>query len=191
MNTDLETGDTGAVLGNTAKVEFAAFGNRSTEGKVDTGATTSSLHATNITINRERQSVTFRCEVLSDNLVTLPLEGVQEVHSADHGGENRPVVKLDVSIDGTPIKAVLFNLNDRSNMDTKLLIGQNILKAGNFTIDPNKDEARAPTMSEEMPGMQRNETAILQAIEVLAENNVSLSDMLRYMQTVAVNRIQE
>lgn len=188
---EIETGDTGSVLGNTVKVEFASFGNRSTEGKVDTGATTSSLHATRITYNRERQAVTFLSDALSENLVTLPCSGVQEVHSADHGGSDRPVVQLDVTIDGTPLKGASFNLNDRSNMDTKILIGQNILKAGNFTIDPNKDDARAPEAVQQVQDVQRNEAAILQAVQVLAENNVSLADLLMYMQTVAVNRIKE
>jgi hypothetical protein len=190
MNTgEIESGDTGSVLGNTVKVEFASFGNRSTEGKVDTGATTSSLHADKITINRERQTVTFHSEALSDNLVTLPMHGVQEVHSADHGGDHRPIIQLDVTIDGTPIKSATFNLNDRSNMDTKILIGQNILKAGNFKIDPNRDEPRTPEAAQHAPGL-RNEAAILQALEVLAENNLTLKDLLVYLQTAAVNRIE-
>lgn len=189
--TELESGDTGSVLGNTAKVEFAAFGNRSSEGKVDTGATTSSLHANKITYNRERQTVTFHSEALSDNLVTLPCSGVQEVHSADAGGSDRPVVQLDVTIDGTPMKGVSFNLNDRSNMDTKILIGQNILKAGNFTIDPNKNETRAPETAQTVQQLPRNEAAILQAMEVLAENQVTVAELLTYLQTAAVNRIKE
>lgn len=177
----IESGDTGAVLGNTATVCFTSFGNRTVEGKVDTGATTSSLHAEKITVNEQRQTVTFYSDAISPNMITLPIKGVQEVHSADHGGAHRPTVELDVSIDSTPITGALFNLNDRSNMDAKVLIGQNILKSGNFTIDPNKGA--------ESQQAQRNEAEIIEALQVLAESNITLSQLLQYLRTAAVNRI--
>jgi hypothetical protein len=192
---NLETGDTGKVLGNTAKVEFSSFGNRAVEGKVDTGATTSSLHATNINVNQQRGQVSFSSEAIGDNVVTLDLKGVQEVHSADGGGQPRPIVEIDVTVDGTPIRGAQFNLNDRSNMDSMVLIGQNILKAGHFTIDPNKggdEEGTAPDdQTAAMPNGVKNESQIMQAIEVLVENNVSLGDILVYLQTAAINRIKE
>lgn len=186
---ELETGETGQVLGNTAKLEFAAFGMRAAEGKVDTGATTSSLHAVNISIDKNRNTVSFVSDVISNNQVTLELAGVQEVHSADGGGQPRPIVNLDVTVDGTPIKRAAFNLNDRSNMDTKILIGQNILKAGRFVIDPSKDEEQAP-VPDSVP-QHRNESEILKAIEVLAENNVTVGELIKYMRTVAVNQIKD
>lgn len=181
---DIESGDAGNVLGNTVQVGFVSFGNRTVEGKVDTGATTSSLHATNIKVNG--QQVSFLSEALSNNVVTLDLDGVQEVHSADHGGEKRPIVKLDITIDGKPINGASFNLNDRSNMDTQILIGQNVLTAGKFVIDPSKDQEQAPPQSS-----VRNESEVLQAIEVLIENNVTLADLFKYLHTAAVNRIKE
>lgn len=196
----LETGDTSNTIGNTVKVEFVTFGNRSVEGKVDTGATTSSLHATKINVNQQQGKVSFHAPALSDNIVTLDLAGVQEVHSADNGGDPRPMVSLDVVIDGKPINGATFNLNDRSNMDTEILIGQNILKAGQFVIDPNKDapeadhdpsDAAHQATAEPMGQLPRNEAAILAAVEVLAENDVSIGDLLKYMQTVAVNRIKQ
>lgn len=190
MNTnEIESGDTGSVLGNTVTVEFVAFGNRAAEGKVDTGATTSSLHATKIAVNEQRNTVTFHSPALSDNMVTLDLKGVQEVHSADAGGQPRPVVSLDVVIDGKQINDASFNLNDRGNMDTEILIGQNILKAGQFVIDPNKDGEQTTT-TEPDTVVPRNEEAIVQALEVLAENNVTVADLLKYLQTAAVNRIK-
>lgn len=193
MHTDeLETGETGSTLGNTVKVEFVAFGNRACEGKVDTGATTSSLHATDIKIDQQSQQVSFVSDAISDNRVTLDLKGVQEVHSADAGGQHRPIVELDVTIDGHPLKGAAFNLNDRSNMDSRLLIGQNILKAGHFIIDPRKDGEKLPLSTDSLPGVKaRNEAQVLKALEALAENNVSVNDLITYLQTAAVNRIKE
>lgn len=187
--TPLEDGETGSTLGMTAMVRFATFGNREIQGKVDTGATTSSLHASNIQVNKERNTVTFHCSELSNNLITLELDGAQEVHSADAGGQTRPVVTLDVEIDGTPVKGASFNLNDRSQMDIPVLIGQNILKAGNFTIDPKKDGVAEVPDHEDT--MLTREAAILKAVEVLAENDVTLNELISYLQTSAINRIKE
>lgn len=177
-------------LGMTATVRFAAFGNREIQGKVDTGATTSSLHASDIQVNKERNSVTFRCSELSSNLITLELDGAQEVHSADGGGQTRPVVTLDVEINGTPVKGASFNLNDRSQMDIPVLIGQNILKAGSFMIDPKKDGV-AEVPDHEDTIQSTREAAILKAVEVLAENDVTLNELITYLQTSAINRIKE
>lgn len=178
---------TSDVIGSNVSVEFPSFGGRAVSGKVDTGATTSSLHAAKISVNQERGTVTFHSDMLSSNMVTLELQGVQEVHSADAGGVPRPIVVLDVVIDGKPITGATFNLNDRSNMDTKILIGQNILKAAGFVIDVNKDSA--PT--EKLAAPPANEAEVLRAIEVLVENNVSLADIVTYLRTAAVNRISE
>lgn len=185
---DIETSDAGTVLGNTAQVQFVSLGNRTVEGKVDTGATTSSLHATNISVNEQQRKVSFRSEELSENLITLDLAGVQEVHSADGGGKSRPIVEMDVTINGTSLRSVSFNLNDRSNMDAMVLIGQNILQAGKFTIDPSKGTEQtqdAPT------NYAPNESAILNAIEALVENGVTLADIVKYLHTAAVNRIKD
>lgn len=186
----LEDGGRGSILGNTAQVTFAQFGDRSIEGKVDTGATTSSLHAERMTINQQQGTVTFFCKALSNNMITLELDGAQEVHSADAGGNTRPVVKLDVSIDGTPIQGAQFNLNDRGEMDSEILIGQNILKAGKFMIDPTKEESPQANTQMSPEDIQR-ETQVLAAIEVLAEHDISLRDIITYLQTVAVNKIKD
>lgn len=172
-------------LGMTARVRFATFGNREVQGKVDTGATTSSLHATNIKVDQQRNSVTFQCSHLSDNVITLDLDGAQEVHSADAGGQTRPIVTLDVEIEGVPIKGASFNLNDRSHMDIPVLIGQNILKSGNFMIDPQQDgSADVPEHAETI--QPTRESQIKDAIKVLSENDVSLSEIISYLQSAAI-----
>lgn len=187
--TALEDGETGSTLGMTVMVRFAAFGNRELQGKVDTGATTSSLHASDIQVNKERNTVTFLCSELSDNLITLDLDGAQEVHSADAGGQTRPVVTLDVEIDGTPVKGASFNLNDRSQMDIPVLIGQNVLKAGNFMIDPKKDGV-AEVPDHEDTIQSTREAAILKAVEVLEEHGVTLGELIIYLKPSSI-RIKE
>lgn len=196
-------------LGNQTAVAFPMF-NKEVEGKVDTGATTSSLHATDIRINNGR--VSFKSEQLSPNIITLPVEGTQEVHSADFGGDKRPIVRMDVEIDGVPLKGVMFNLNDRSDMDSKLLIGQDVLKAGNFQVDVNKNQ-EAPA-SEALPDNQEHgniepthrrmggadvpesvrefhNKQLYEAVQLLVDNEITLADLVKYLRTEAVNRIKE
>lgn len=183
------TDQTSNVVGNTVKVGFTAF-NRVVEGKVDTGATTSSLHATNIRTNGNQ--VSFHSPELSGNVITLPLQGTQEVHSADAGGVKRPMVALDVTINGQHVKGASFNLNDRSQMDSKILIGQNILQAAKVVIDPSQGKQDTPHVEPAaVPSVSPNEAAVLQAVEVLVENNVSLADLVKYLRTAAVNRIKD
>lgn len=126
------------VIGNEVDITFVSLGNRKLLGKVDTGATTSSLHATNIRVSGNR--VSFVCPDISQNSITMELAGSQEVHSADGGGQARPIVKFDIQLNGQAMSGVSFNLNDRSNMDDPVLIGQNVLQAGGFVIDVNKDQ---------------------------------------------------
>lgn len=185
----------GPTLGLNAQLVFGAFGNKSVDGKVDTGATVSSLHAVEIKMDKGRNVVSFVCPPLSDKVITLQLDGSQEVHSADAGGVTRPVVTLDVEIDGTLIKGATFNLNDRSGMDSAVLIGQNILKAGNFQIDSSA-EGGVKQMSDTQPSSDESsdsvrEQLIIQAIETLVENNVSLPEIVVYLRTVAVNTLKD
>ena len=134
--------------------------------------------------------MSFTCPELSNSVVTMQLDGSQEVVSADAGGKTRPIVKFDVEIDGTPIKGASFNLNDRSEMDSSILIGQNILKVGNFIIDVNKDAAPERVEQIQKPSINRDEK-VLEALQVLADSDVSLNEIIIYLRTAAVNSIKE
>lgn len=87
--------------------------------RIDTGATSSSID-----------------NKLANELGLVPITKSKIVKSA-YGVKRRPVVKAKVKMDGFTIEEE-FTLADRSHMTYKLLIGQNILKKGDFLIDPNK-----------------------------------------------------
>jgi hypothetical protein len=87
--------------------------------RIDTGATSSSIDIS-----------------LAGKLELGPVIQSKLVKSAS-GVKKRPVVKGKVKINGLTIEEE-FNLADRSHMTYNVLIGQNILKKGNFLIDPNK-----------------------------------------------------
>lgn len=169
------------IIGNEVMVNFPQF-NKDINSKVDTGATTSSLHANEIQINKEQNSVTFNCSILSDNSITMDLEGIQEVTSSDAGGQDRPIVKFDININGIDLHDITFNLNDRSEMDSPILIGQNILQQGHFLIDVQKD-TEEEKVSESVFDNKPNKTAILNAIDILKENHVTIFDLVEFLRT--------
>lgn len=184
---DSEQENNKKVIGNNAVVTFANLGNKSIEGKVDTGATTSSLHAEQIKVNGN--SVSFICPDMSNKVITMDLDGAQEVVSADAGGTTRPMVKFDIEIDGTPLRGVSFNLNDRSEMDSPILIGQNILTAGNFVVDVNKNSPE----TEETPEIAspNRDSEVLEAVRILVNHDVTFSELMEYFKTETLNKLTD
>jgi hypothetical protein len=111
-------------------------------GKVDTGATYCSLHAEELRIRPDPLStenadlVSF---IFNDRRYTVPVVDYQAIASADGGVNQRPVITFNVKIKDELHEDIMFNLNDRSNMEDPLLIGMNLLKKGKFLIDPKME----------------------------------------------------
>tara|TARA_Y100000310_G_scaffold155067_1_gene154547 strand:- start:1825 stop:2166 length:342 start_codon:yes stop_codon:yes gene_type:complete len=87
--------------------------------RIDTGATASSIDSS-----------------MAKKLELKQIERFKIVKSAS-GTKRRPIVMIKIKMNGLVIEDE-FTLADRSHMTYPLLIGQNILKKGNFLIDPNK-----------------------------------------------------
>lgn len=104
------------------------------ECKVDTGAGQCCLHAEDIKSTGE--SVSF---VFEGKRITMNQSDSVSIKTADNGGDDRPVIKLDVQCEQGTYKDIEFNLNDRSDMPHKVLLGLNFLKQGQFLIDPLKE----------------------------------------------------
>lgn len=151
------------IVGTSESITFPQF-NKSITAKVDTGATTCCLHANNITVDSRSRKVSFSCPDLSANVLSLPLVSVVEVRSADHGGDNRPVVELDVVFGGQQFSNVQFNLNDRSEMDAKVLIGENLLKQGKFAVKVTETEQ--PDTVESEPAPAEINPAVVRSVQI-------------------------
>lgn len=127
------------LIGHNLSIIITGFNNHDQiPAKVDTGAQICSLHAENIQIKSNQNMVSF---TFGDKKYTMPTHEFQSVQTADNGVENRPVVTFDiiipnndVNIKNRIIKKIKFNLNDRSNMPDKILLGQNFIKAGDFVV---------------------------------------------------------
>lgn len=182
-------------LGLTSEIEFVQLGT-TVPAKIDTGATISSLHADDWTV--EGDSVVFKSSIFK-KVLRAPTDGSHDVHTSDGGVENRPVVAFDVRINGRLIQNAHFNLNNRSNMDFPVLIGQNILKQGNFTIDPSVENINWGELDKlfeddtftnlpfDLPG---DPTKIKQAIDVFETNDVSFKDLMKYIRTRAIETLE-
>lgn len=139
MDALTESQDNGRnVVGETVELRFVNLPSSSIlKGKVDTGADICSLHCDRYDIDKATNRITFQCSHLSNNSITVPLSDIQAVKTAD-GVKNRPVIEMSVKIRDTVYESIKFNLKDRSEMDTPVLVGQNLLDKGNFLIDPTK-----------------------------------------------------
>lgn len=121
-------------IGHVANVKLINFhGKPIIDSKVDTGSDICSLHATDIQWNGGG-SVSFRSPELFDGTIRMPAM-TSTVKTADKESDYRPVVKLDLLINGKVLSDVEVNLNDRSAMTHKFLIGKNALAKGGFIID--------------------------------------------------------
>ena len=111
-------------------------------GRVDTGAKWSSINATDIVVNNDisdpkGQPISFR--VLSRSAKSQPIQ--TQIHSVikirtSEGSDRRYMVPLTLKWQGIT-KKVLVNLNDRSRMSYKLLLGRNWL-SDDFIVDVDK-----------------------------------------------------
>jgi len=126
------------IIGDIADVIITSIpGSKPIKGKIDTGADVSSLHAENWKIDNGQ--VTFVCNELSENQITMPVIEKQAVKLSNGDMEYRPVIELNIKINDQQLTNVMFNLNDRGAMTYPMLIGQNVLECGGFMIDPTID----------------------------------------------------
>ncbi len=99
------------------------FGNnhqrKEVSARIDTGATNSSIDASIVRL-----------------LDLGPVKRTKVVKSASGKGR-RAIISVKVKLDGKILEDD-FTIAERKHMTYPVLIGQNILKKGNFLIDPNK-----------------------------------------------------
>ena len=121
------------------------------KARMDTGAGLSSVDAEIVKIvpsagKGKPERIIF--QVKDDNNVTKTLEReiidwVNIKKKGEGGFIRRPVVRMDLCLGGKQIEGRV-NLADRANFLYPLLVGRNILKVGNFLIDPNQTFTHAP-----------------------------------------------
>ncbi|WP_421902860.1 ATP-dependent zinc protease [Maridesulfovibrio sp.] len=108
------------------------------EAKLDTGADSSSLHATDIVINNNNKHVSF---TITDQhgkkqRITCPYARIVRIKKRPSGYQRRPVIPVQLKI-GPKTFDAFVNLTDRSNFSYKMLIGRKELRHG-ILIDSSR-----------------------------------------------------
>lgn len=116
------------------------------KAKLDSGAKTSSLHATEIEeFERDDEEwIRFVIENHDDEKATLERKIVRFVRIKEHDGstQRRPVVKMGICL-GKLYKEVEVNLVDRSHFNTRMLIGRTYME-NDVLIDPATTYSHTP-----------------------------------------------
>jgi ribosomal protein S6--L-glutamate ligase len=107
------------------------------KARIDTGAKTTSLHAINIEEVDQRGELFVKFQTLNAEGKIIELvrkvAATQKVSNTAGLVSRRYVIKEKIKI-GPIEREVLINLNDRTNMDYKFLVGRNVL-LGRFIVD--------------------------------------------------------
>lgn len=105
--------------------------------RIDTGAKTTSLHAVNIEEVEQRGQLFVKFQTVDAEGKKVDLlrkvDTTQRVSNTAGTVSKRYVIKEKVKI-GPVEREILINLNDRSGMDYKFLVGRNLL-LGRFIVD--------------------------------------------------------
>lgn len=107
------------------------------KARIDTGAKTTSMHAVNIEEVEQRGELFVKFQTFdSENKVVelvRKVDTTQRVSNTAGFVSRRYVIKEKIKM-GNIEREVLINLNDRSKMEYKFLIGRNVL-LGRFIVD--------------------------------------------------------
>lgn len=127
------------IIGSFEKVSFPDFGIIDVIAKVDTGATSGSLHATHIreiTLSTGEKAVRFR-PYGNKPSVTMSSFKYKMVRSSNGASTMRYIVPTSIIIRGVhyPIEV---SLSDRSLMKKGVLIGRRFLRSHGFVVDVKK-----------------------------------------------------
>ena len=123
------------VIGWREKVSLPQLGVGTFSAKIDTGARSAALHATDIA--RDDHHVTFVLPLPKRrHHCRLPLKGMRKVKSSSGHTETRAVVETDVKI-GKLILRMEVTLTDRTDMGVAMLIGRSSI-GHDFLVHPTK-----------------------------------------------------
>lgn len=107
------------------------------KARIDTGAKTTSMHAVNIEETEQRGELFVKFQTVDADGKTVEIvrkvETSQKVSNTSGFVSKRYVIKEKIKL-GSIEREVLINLNDRSKMDYKFLVGRNLL-LGRFIVD--------------------------------------------------------
>jgi len=132
------------VVGWQELVELPTLASLPIRAKVDTGAASSSIHASNVVVAHDgfgRQIASFDAHLSEDRAETIRfpyfvLKDTRAVRSSSGHWEIRPVIRVPLRLGGITFDANV-TLASRDPMEYRMLIGRSAL-AKRFAVDPSK-----------------------------------------------------
>ena len=126
------------VIGNIEEIDLPGLNIRAIKAKVDTGATTSSLHVSYVKIDSAKKTVTFipldkKFPQYKGQKFTYPLQEQVRVQSSNGEEEVRALIKLKITLNGDKMETY-FSLTDREKLEYPILLGKDVLSG--YLIDP-------------------------------------------------------
>lgn len=144
------------VIGWRALVDFPAFGLTGIPAKVDTGARTSSLHATHVQPFERDGKAWVRFHLYSGKrnarkhtVAEAPLVDLRKIRSSNGAVEERYVIETQVSARGLTWTAEV-SLSKRSSMTFPMLLGRACLR-NRFLVDSGHSYLKTKTPSPAEP----------------------------------------
>jgi len=136
-----DTDDQPVIIGWREKVSLPRLGVGTFSAKIDTGARSAALHATNI--ERDEHHVNFVLPLPKrHHHCRLPLKGMRRVKSSNGQIETRAVVETDVKIGKITLR-IDVTLTDRTDMGVAMLLGRSSL-GHDFLVHPTKTNILSP-----------------------------------------------
>lgn len=123
------------IIGSIDKFDFPLLNLQSVATRIDTGATNSSLHCTNI-VKIDDKFV--KCNILGKESFTKEISKIKEIKSSNGISQKRYFIKTQIIILGKTYISEL-SLNDRSSMTYPFLLGRDIL-VQDFIVDVSKKD---------------------------------------------------
>jgi hypothetical protein len=108
--------------------------------KTDTGARTSTLHATNVVVDRDSRIVHFQTFDAQGNMIACraPLSRTKTIRNSAGNTEHRAFILTQARFAGGLSFAIELTLTDRRHMKCPVLLGRRAL-SGYFLVDPQSD----------------------------------------------------
>lgn len=129
------------VIGWRERVSLPRLGVGTFSAKIDTGAYSAALHATNI--ERDDHHVNFVLPLKKrHHHCRLPLKGMRRVKSSNGQIETRAVVETDVKIGKITLR-IDVTLTDRTDMGVAMLLGRSSI-GHDFLVHPTKTNLLSP-----------------------------------------------
>ena len=131
-------------LGEVEPLQLVDKGSPVLAARIDSGAQTSSLGATDISFMERdgRKWVRFHLQNSQKTPMERPVARMLQIKRHGAAAQKRPVVLLDIRLGGKTLKRE-FSLADRSKFTYPALVGRNVLQ-GRFLVDVSKKNITSP-----------------------------------------------